>query len=90
MRYLFGTGLVGALTTGVSLLRGSRQAPITWRSSLAWVSWGITLALAIGSVIDMNRVSRGKPIADDSPLSAKQAKEAKKAEKKSATSSRRR
>lgn len=84
MRYLFGTGLVGALTTGVSLLRGSRQAPITWRSSLAWVSWGITLALAIGSAVDMSRLSRGKPISDDSPLSIKQAKEAKKAEKKSA------
>ncbi|WP_217183681.1 hypothetical protein [Streptomyces sp. AC495_CC817] len=84
MRYLFGTGLIGAITAGATLLRGSRETPITWRAVLAWVSWGITLALAIGSIVDMRRADRGLPVAADSPLAAKAAKERAKAEKRRA------
>lgn len=81
MRYLFGTGIIGAITAGATLLRGSRDAKITWRAVLAWMSWGITLALAIGTAVDARRAERGLPIAEDSPIAAKQAKERKKAEK---------
>ena len=81
MRYLFGTGLIGAITAGLSLLRGSREEPITWRAVLAWVSWGITLALAIGAVIDTSRENRGVQVAPDSPVAARQAKKIKKARK---------
>ncbi|MGB4136820.1 MAG: hypothetical protein WA971_09660 [Microbacterium sp.] len=84
MRYLFGTGLIGAITAGLALLRGSRDAPITWRALLAWASWGITLALAIGAIIDMRRDERGEVVAADSPIAATQYKRAKKAEKKAA------
>lgn len=82
MRYLFSTGLIGAITAGVSLLRGTRDAPITWRAVLAWLSWGITLALAIGAAIDMRRENHGIPVSDDSPLAPKQSKRAKKESKR--------
>lgn len=78
MRYLFGTGLIGAITAGISLLRGTREAPITWRAALAWLSWGITLALAIGAAVDMRRDARGVTVAYDSPLAHTQDKRAKK------------
>ncbi|SJN33089.1 hypothetical protein FM104_08165 [Microbacterium esteraromaticum] len=78
MRYLFSTGLFGAVTTGISLLRGTREAPVTWRAVLAWVSWGVTFALAVGAAIDMRRDHHGEPVAIDSPLAAKQSKRAKK------------
>ncbi|MFK4760266.1 hypothetical protein ACI3KS_04955 [Microbacterium sp. ZW T5_45] len=81
MRYLFSTGLFAALSAGYSLLRGSREVPITWRSVLAWVSWGITLALAIGAVIDTRRDEKGFAVAEDSPLAHVQTKRAKKFEK---------
>lgn len=81
MRYLFSTGLFAAITAGVSLLRGTREAPITWRSVLAWVSWGITLALAIGAVVDTRRDEQGRPVAPDSPVAPVQAKRARKFEK---------
>lgn len=55
MRYLFDTGLAGALTNGVSLLRGMRGNPFTWRTALAGLSWGITVALAIGAINDMRQ-----------------------------------
>lgn len=81
MRYLFGTGLIGAITAGISLLRGSRETPVTWRAALAWVSWGITLALAIGTIVDMRRDERGITVAADSPIARVQEKRAKKVQK---------
>jgi len=81
MNYLTSTGLLGAIMSGASLLRGSRETPITWRAALAWVSWGITFALAIGAVIDTRRAKQGKPVSNDSPVYAKQQKEREKKEK---------
>lgn len=82
MRYLFSTGLFAAISAGVSLLRGTREAPITWRALLAWLSWGITLALAIGAVVDMRRETNGIPVSHDSPAAPQQAKRAKKERKR--------
>ncbi len=68
-KYLFGTGLIAAITGGLTLLRGLREnEPFTWRSALAWLSWGISLALAIGAIVDVRRASRGELIAGDSPV----------------------
>lgn len=68
-KYLFGTGIIGAVTSGMTLLRALRDdAPFTWRTALAWLSWGITLALAVGAIVDTRRASRGRLIATDSPL----------------------
>ncbi|MFE6995022.1 hypothetical protein ACFVAE_03625 [Microbacterium sp. NPDC057659] len=78
MRYLFSTGLFAAITAGISLLRGTRDVPITWRALLAWASWAITLAFAIGAVVDMRRDERGIAVAVDSPIAPVQAKRAKK------------
>ncbi|UWF78389.1 MULTISPECIES: hypothetical protein [Microbacterium] len=84
MRYLFSTGLFGAITAGATLLRGSRDTPITWRAVLAWVSWGITLALAIGTAVDMRRDARGLPVAPDSPVAEAKEKRRKKEQKERA------
>lgn len=78
MRYLFSTGLLGAITAGISLLRGTRETPITWRAALAWLSWGISLAFAIGAAVDMRRYARGEVVSADSPMSPHQDKRAKK------------
>ena len=89
MRYLFGTGIIGSITAGVSLLRGTRDAPITWRAVLAWLSWGITLALAVGAIVDMRRDERGDTVDVDSPIAAtadKRAKKQRKAVEKAAKS----
>ena len=56
-KYLFGTGLITAIMSGVSLLRGLRSdETFTWRTALAWLSWGITLALVIGTIVDTRRI----------------------------------
>jgi hypothetical protein len=74
-KYLFGTGIIGAVTSGMTLLRGLRgEERFTWRTALAWVSWGITLALAIGAIVDTRRASVGHLIDDDSPVHGKEQK----------------
>ncbi|WP_052226690.1 hypothetical protein [Microbacterium mangrovi] len=56
-KYVFGTGLIGAITTGLELLRGLRdeEQPFTWRHVLIWLSWGITVALTVGAIVDTRR-----------------------------------
>lgn len=74
-RYVFGTGIVGAVTSGLSLLRDMRDgAPFTWRSALAWLSWGITLALAIGAIVDTRHAEEGHLAPADSPVSGHEQK----------------
>ncbi len=78
-QYIFGTGLLSAITGGITLLRGLRNhEDFTWRTALAWLSWGITLALAIGAVVDTRRARRGKQVSGDSPIASKQKKLLKK------------
>lgn len=66
--YVFGTGMFSALVGGFTLLKGLRNSdePFTWRTALAWLSWGITLALAIGAVVDTFRAKRGRLVPSDS------------------------
>ena len=74
-KYLFGTGLLTAITGGLTLLRGMREdAPVTWRAALGWISWGISLALAIGAIVDIRRASQGEVIAPDSPIHGQEKK----------------
>ena len=71
-RYLFGSGLITAVIGGVTLLRGLRsEERFTWRIALAWLSWGISLALAIGTIVDYRRVAHGQLIDTDSPAAGK-------------------
>ncbi|MFI8594103.1 hypothetical protein ACIGCK_06705 [Microbacterium sp. NPDC078428] len=73
-KYVFGTGIISAVTGGITLLRSARAGTFTWRTALAWLSWGISLALAIGSIVDTRRATRGRPIPDDSPVHGKEKK----------------
>lgn len=74
-KYVFGTGIISAVTGGLTLLRGLREGErFTWRTALAWLSWGITLALAIGAIVDTRRATRGHLVAGDSPVSGDETK----------------
>jgi hypothetical protein len=89
-KYLFGTGLLGVITGGATLLRGMRNnAPFTWRQGLAWASWLISAALAVGAITDVRRASRGKIVAQDSPVHGKEDKLLKKRARRGAPAPRR-
>ncbi|TDN92599.1 hypothetical protein [Microbacterium sp. BK668] len=73
-KYLFGTGILTAIAGGMTLLRALRNdAPFTWRVALGWASWAISLALAIGAIVDVRRAETGRGIDADSPVAGKQA-----------------
>ncbi|WP_040165651.1 hypothetical protein [Microbacterium gorillae] len=64
-RYLFGTGIIGVVTTGVTLLKSMREQEFTWRTAIAWLSWGLSLALAIGTINEVRRVRQGVVVEHD-------------------------
>jgi len=51
-KFLFSSSVISALFSGWSTLQITRQGPRDWRLVLQWLSWGISLAIAIGTVID--------------------------------------
>jgi len=50
-KFLFSTQLLGALFGGWSTVQATRQGPKDWRLPLMWLSWGLTVAIAVGTVI---------------------------------------
>ena len=74
-KYLFGSGLLGVITGGLTLLRALRNdAPFTWRVALGWLSWLIAAALAVGAIIDIQRAEQGEIVDVDSPISGQEEK----------------
>ena len=54
-RYIFSSSVISAIFGGWSILQSTRQGPRDWRLLLMWLSWGLTLAIAVGTVIDEAR-----------------------------------
>jgi len=50
-KYLFNGALLSAIVGGWSTLQTTRQGPRDWRLILMWISWGITVAIAIGTIV---------------------------------------
>lgn len=70
--YIFGSGLFTSITSGLGLLRSLRGGePFTWRTALLFASWGISLALAIGTIVDIKRLQHGRGVPPGSPALGK-------------------
>ncbi|HEY0258906.1 MAG TPA: hypothetical protein VGC18_03555 [Lacisediminihabitans sp.] len=50
-KYIFNGSLISAVFGGWSVLRTQRKGPRDWRLVLMWVSWGASVAIAVGNVI---------------------------------------
>jgi len=50
-KYLFNGTLLSAIVGGWSTFQVTRQGPRDWRLILMWISWGLTVAIAIGTII---------------------------------------
>ncbi len=53
-KFLFNTSVLGAIFGGVTALRETIRGPRDWRIILIWIGWGISVALAVGTVIRNN------------------------------------
>ena len=51
-KFIFSSSVLSALFSGWSTLQMTRQGPRDWRVALMWVSWALSLAIAIGTVLD--------------------------------------
>ncbi|MET3769457.1 membrane-associated phospholipid phosphatase [Marisediminicola sp. UYEF4] len=51
-KFIFSSSVISALFSGWSTLQMTRQGPRDWRVALMWVSWALSLAIAIGTVLD--------------------------------------
>ena len=54
-KFLFNTSVLSALFGAVGLAKTTKRGPRDWRLILLWLSWGATLAIAIGTVIEQSR-----------------------------------
>ncbi len=54
-RYIFNGAVIGAAFSAVGVINATRTGPRDWRLALMWVSWGISVAIAVGTVIEENR-----------------------------------
>lgn len=57
-KFLFNPGFLSAVASAVGVVKLTRDGPRDWRLALLWVSWGIGVALAVGSVMDQDREVR--------------------------------
>lgn len=51
-RFIFNTSIIGALFGVFGVIQTTRRGPRDWRLILAWISWGLTVAIAVGTVIE--------------------------------------
>lgn len=50
-RFIFSSAMFGVLTGGWSVVQATRRGPRDWRLLLTWLSWALTAAVAIGTVM---------------------------------------
>lgn len=59
-KYIFNGSLISAVFGGLNAIRATRKGPRDWRLALLWASWGLTVALAVGNIIDQTREAERK------------------------------
>lgn len=50
-KYLFSGTMLSAVFGGWGILQTTRKGPRDWRLILMWISWGLSIAIAVGTVI---------------------------------------
>ncbi|PPF87877.1 hypothetical protein C5B96_03210 [Subtercola sp. Z020] len=57
-KFIFNSSIIGAVASGFAVIQTTRRGPRDWRLVLMWVSWALTVALAVGSVQQDDREAR--------------------------------
>jgi len=50
-KFIFSGTVISALFGGLSTVQATRNGPRDWRLALMWISWGLTVAIAVGTVV---------------------------------------
>jgi len=51
-KFIFSGTVISAIFGGLSTVQATRSGPRDWRLALMWISWGLTVAIAVGTVIE--------------------------------------
>lgn len=51
-KFLFNGAILSAAVHAVSVINTTRKGPRDWRLALMWASWGISVAIAVGTIIE--------------------------------------
>lgn len=50
-KFIFNTSILSALFSGFGVVKATSSGPRDWRLILMWVSWGLAVAIAVGTVL---------------------------------------
>lgn len=50
-KFIFSGTMLSAVFGGWSTIQATRKGPRDWRLGLLWVIWGLTIAVAVGTVL---------------------------------------
>jgi hypothetical protein len=56
-KFIFSTTVLGAVVGGWSTLQQTRRGPRDWRLILMWITWALTVAIAVGTVAENSRTA---------------------------------
>lgn len=56
-KFLLNPGFLAAVAGGIGVVRATVQGPRDWRLALLWASWGIGVALAVGTVLEEDKLT---------------------------------
>jgi hypothetical protein len=54
-KFLLSPGIWTSLFPAIGIVRATKDGPRDWRLILMWASWGISVALAVGAVLERSR-----------------------------------
>ena len=57
-RFIFNASIASALFSGIGVIRATAAGPRDWRLILMWVSWGLAVAIAVGTVVKETEAMR--------------------------------
>ena len=60
-RFIFSSSVISALFSGWGTLQATRLGPRDWRLVLMWITWALSIAIAIGTVLDESRRDVDEP-----------------------------
>ena len=51
-KFIFNGSIISAIFGGLGVIQTTRKGPRDWRLILMWISWGASLAIAVGTAIE--------------------------------------
>jgi len=64
-RFIFNTAVLSAVAGAWGPIQASRHGPRDWRLALMWVGWGISVAIAVGTVVEETKAYRALEAGED-------------------------